>query len=168
MVGRRGGGVAGTASNSRPNGLSGAGWRGGGVAGTASDSRSDGLSGAGWQGGWYSVELKVGWIVWRGVAGWRGGGCSVGLQIGWIPRPEFEPPQEHKKNWPFFRVKNVVLTRCRCAQPTVCIHRQQNDHVRTLKILKSMSDFGGLRKHEKTQHALVVGLGSAALAAAVA
>ena len=30
-----------------------------------------------------------------------------------------------------------------------------------------MSEFGGLRKHEKTQHALV-GLGSAALAAAVA
>ena len=31
----------------------------------------------------------------------------------------------------------------------------------------SDSEFGGLRKHEKTQHALV-GLGSAALAAAVA
>ena len=30
-----------------------------------------------------------------------------------------------------------------------------------------MSEFGGLRKHEKTQHALV-GLGGAALAAAVA
>ena len=30
-----------------------------------------------------------------------------------------------------------------------------------------MSEFGGLRKHEKTQHALV-GLGSAALAADVA
>ena len=30
-----------------------------------------------------------------------------------------------------------------------------------------MSEFGGLRKHEKTQHALV-GLGSAALVAAVA
>ena len=31
----------------------------------------------------------------------------------------------------------------------------------------SMSEFDGLRKHEKTQHALV-GLGTAALAAAVA
>ena len=30
-----------------------------------------------------------------------------------------------------------------------------------------MSEFGGLRKHEKTQHALI-GMGSAALAAAVA
>ena len=32
-------------------------------------------------------------------------------------------------------------------------------------MLLSMSEFGGLRKHEKTQHALA-GLGSAALAAA--
>ena len=30
-----------------------------------------------------------------------------------------------------------------------------------------MSEFGGLRKHEKTQHAAPVGLDSAALAAAV-
>ena len=35
-----------------------------------------------------------------------------------------------------------------------------------LKILQSMSEFGGLWKHEKTHHALV-GLGSAALVAAV-
>ena len=32
----------------------------------------------------------------------------------------------------------------------------------------SMSEFGGLQKHEKTQHSLVSGLGSAANAAAVA
>ena len=45
--------------------------------------------------------------------------------------------QEHKnKLWEFFRVKNVVLTRCRCcAQPPVCTVKHMNDHVRTLKIL---------------------------------
>ena len=68
----------------------------------------------------------------------------------------------------FFRVKNVVLTRCRCAQHPVCIRTHNNDHVRTLKILQSMSDFGGLPKHENTQLSLVVGLVSAALLAAVA
>ena len=50
----------------------------------------------------------------------------------------------------FFRVKNVVLTRCRCAHPPVCIRTHNNDHVRTLTILQSMSEFGGLRTHEKT------------------
>ena len=50
---------------------------------------------------------------------WRGG--SVGRA--WDSRskdPRFEPclHQEHrKKMWEFSRVKNAVLTRCRCAQP---------------------------------------------------
>ena len=39
-------------------------------------------------------------------------------------------------------------------------------YVRTLKILYSMSEFGGLQKHEHSQHALV-GPVSTALAAAV-
>ena len=43
---------------------------------------------------------------------------------------------------------------------------QKNGHIRTLKIILSTSEFGGLQKR-KTQHALV-GLGSAAVAAAVA
>ena len=33
-----------------------------------------------------------------------------------------------------------------------CTHK--NDHVRTLKILQSMSESGGLRKYEKIRHAL--------------
>ena len=49
----------------------------------------------------------------------------------------------------------------------MCIRTHKNDHVRMLKILQSMSEFDGLRKHEKTHHALI-GLGSAALVAAVA
>ena len=53
-----------------------------------------------------------------------------------------------------------------CPTP-VCIRTHNNDHIRTLKIPQSMSEFDGLRKHKKTQHALV-GLGSAALTAAVA
>ena len=42
-------------------------------------------------------------------------------------------------------------------------------NVRMLKIdpVVHVTVFGGLRKQEKTQHALVVGLGSAAVAAAV-
>ena len=51
--------------------------------------------------------------------------------------------------------------------PNPRIGTLKNDHARTLKILKSMTEFGGLQKHEKSQHALV-GLGSAALVAAVA
>ena len=60
-----------------------------------------------------------------------------------------------------------MLTRgCRCAQTPGYIRTHKNDHVRTLKILYSVSEFGGLGKHEKTQNALV-GLGDAALAAVV-
>ena len=40
----------------------------------------------------------------------------------------------------------------------------KNDHVRTLNILWSVLEFGGLQKHEKTHHALVEP-GSATLAA---
>ena len=35
----------------------------------------------------------------------------------------------------------------------VCIRTHKNDNVRTIKILYSISEFGGLREHEKTQHA---------------
>ena len=38
--------------------------------------------------------------------------------------------------------------------PRVYTHTHKNDHVRTLNILQSVSEFGVLRKHEKTQHAL--------------
>ena len=64
--------------------------------------------------------------------------------------------------------QNVVLTRCPCPQPLprVYIRTHKHDHGRMLEILQSMSEFGGLRKHKKTQHALA-GLGSAALAADV-
>ena len=54
----------------------------------------------------------------------------------------------------FFRVKNVVLPRCRCARPPCAyIRTHKNVHVRTLKIPQSTSEFGGLWKHEKIQHA---------------
>ena len=52
-----------------------------------------------------------------------------------------------------------------CLTP-VCIRTHKNDNVLTLKIMKSMPLFGGLRKHEKIQHALIR-LVSTALAAAV-
>ena len=48
-----------------------------------------------------------------------------------------------------------------------CIRTHKNDHVRMPKIQWSMSEFGGLRNTQKNKHALV-GLGSAALTAAVA
>ena len=56
--------------------------------------------------------------------------------------------------------KLVFLSQKCCADslsvcPTpVCIRTHKNDHVRTIKILQSMSEYGGLQKHEKTQHAL--------------
>ena len=37
--------------------------------------------------------------------------------------------------------------------PRVYTHAYQNDHARTLTILQSMLEFGGLWKHEKSQHA---------------
>ena len=51
--------------------------------------------------------------------------------------------------------KKAVLTRCRCAQPPVCTRIHTNDHVRTLKKVRSCSpcqttEFDGLRKHEKS------------------
>ena len=61
-----------------------------------------------------------------------------------------------------------MLTHCRCAQPPVCVGTHMNDHVYThVKDPVVHIEFGGLRQHEKTQHALV-GLGSTAFAAAVA
>ena len=58
-------------------------------------------------------------------------------------------PRRHPQHNEFFpRVENVLLTLCRCACPT-----PKNDHVLTLKIMSSMSEFGGLQKHEKTQPA---------------
>ena len=58
-----------------------------------------------------------------------------GLQV---ERPQVRTPsasgaQENIVS--FVLVKNVVLTRCRCAQPPVCIRTHKNDHVRTLKIM---------------------------------
>ena len=68
---------------------------------------------------------------------WRGG--SVGRALDSRSKgPRLEPclRQEHKKILcEIFQIKNVVLTRCRCAQPPMCIRTHKNDHVRTLKIL---------------------------------
>ena len=50
--------------------------------------------------------------------------------------------------------KCCAVLRLVCPTPDVCIRTHENDHVRTLKILKSMSEFGGLHKHEKTQHSV--------------
>ena len=61
----------------------------------------------------------------------------------------------------------MLSHKCCADSLSVCIRTHKNDYVRTLKILQSMSEFGGLHKHEKTQHALV-GLGSTALAVAIA
>ena len=95
------------------------------------------------------IHMRMGWRV----AQWVERRTSQSMNR--VPIP---PATQEKLN-DFFRVKHGAMTCRRCAQPPcVCIC--------TLKILQSMSEFGGLRKHEKTQHALV-GLGSAALAAAV-
>ena len=69
--------------------------------------------------------------------------------------------------WEFFRVNKVMLTHCQCSQPLcvyTCIRMITYAHYRCCSPCQS---FGELQKHKKTQHALV-GLGSAALAAAVA
>ena len=91
---------------------------------------------------------------------------SVGHEI---QRPEVQTPSGAQEKFVFSRVKNVVLIHCWCAQPLrvftyirmihTCVNLNKDSVVH-------VSGFGGLRKKEKTQHALV-GLGSAALAAAV-
>ena len=54
------------------------------------------------------------------------------------------------------------LSVCRLYILIICT--QNNEHVSTLKIMLSMPEFGGLRKHEKIQHALRSGrLASACL-----
>ena len=54
------------------------------------------------------------------VQGWQVG--SVVRALDWRSKDwGFESHQEHKKNFKFFRVKMVVLTRCWCAQPS-CVY----------------------------------------------
>ena len=91
------------------------------------------------------------------------------LQVHWWDKAR---PKDPRFELPAVR---STRTKCECRlvvgvpNPPVCIRTDKKGHVRTLKIkfLQSTSEFGGSRKHEKTQHELA-GLGSAALAAAVA
>ena len=81
--------------------------------------------------------------------------------------PRFEARPEHKKS--FESISESKFSECGlvgsvCPTP-MCIRTHKNDHVRTFKI--PVPHVGGLRKHEKSQHVLA-GLGSSALAAAVA
>ena len=74
------------------------------------------------------------WLVlhWRKTEEWggvcvydrgEGRGGSLGKASDSRPKdPSFKPSQEHKKNvCKIFRVKNIVLTRCRCARSTMYI-----------------------------------------------
>ena len=79
----------------------------------------------------------------------------------------FESRQEHKNNFDFFSSQKGCDDSLSVYPAHVYVLTHTNDHVRTLKILLSMSEFGGLRKDEDTQHALAGLGGSAALAAAV-
>ena len=66
-----------------------------------------------------------------------GGGLAQWLER-WTGdlKVEGSNPVRSTRKTEFFRVKNVVLTRCRCAQPPcVCIRTHTKYHVRTLKIL---------------------------------
>ena len=54
----------------------------------------------------------------------------------------------------FFSESKMYFADSLLLYPTpVCTRTHKNDDVRTLKILYSMSEFGGFWKHEKTQHA---------------
>ena len=114
---------------------------------------------------WCFIGVKKAW----NISKWWGG--SIGRALNSRSKdPGFKPwPRQEQKNnwWEFFRVKKCYADSLSECPTPVCIHTHTNRHVHTLKILLSMSEFGGLRKHKKTQHALVA-LGSAALVAAVA
>ena len=64
----------------------------------------------------------------------------------------FESRSEHKKTVTVFPSQKCCTDSLSVCPTPVCIRTHQNDHVRTLKILQSMSEFGGLRKHENTAH----------------
>ena len=95
------------------------------------------------------------WLVesqWLTHFGWRGG--SVGRASDWrfyeISDPSSNPVRStRKKLWEFFRVTDVVLTPCRCAQPLCVYARIKMITYARLKILLSVSEFGGFRKDEK-------------------
>ena len=88
---------------------------------------------------------------------WREYGVApVGRASDSDPKDEGSNPVRSTRDiWECFRVQKML---CWLAvgvpNPRVHTHAHKNDHVRTIKILWSMSGFGGLRKHEKPQHAL--------------
>ena len=91
--------------------------------------------------------------------GWWGG--SVGIASDSRSKdPRFEPRlrQEHKKNvWDFFRVKNTVLTRCRCAQPPCAYRRMRlimySTHVKLKDPVVHVTVWW-IMETRKTEHAL--------------
>ena len=74
---------------------------------------------------------------------------SVVIALDWRSKGGgFESRQEHRKNFVFFRVKNV-LTRCRCAQPPLCIGthtKRPRTHVKeSCSPRQSLVDYGNMK-----------------------
>ena len=94
------------------------------------------------------IERGTRWLNWK----------SVGLEIQWIPMDSMatgsNPVRSTRTICESFSESKCCADSLSVCPTPVCIPTHKNDHVRTLKILWSMSKFGGLRKHEKTQHAL--------------
>ena len=70
-------------------------------------------------------------------------GWSVGLKD-----RGFESRQEHKINFEFFRVKKVVPTRCRCAQPPCVyapIRKTMYARTKSCSPCKSSMDYGNTK-----------------------
>ena len=74
-------------------------------------------------------------------------GCFWGDRLAqWLERwtgykgRGFESHQEHTKNFEFFRVKKVVLTRCRCAQ-LLCVY----ERIRSCSPCQSLMDYGNTK-----------------------
>ena len=70
------------------------------------------------------VQLSTNWPVARSIGRELNVRArSIGRELdGRSKDPRFEPCQKHKKIcWEFLQVKNVVLNRCRCAQP-LCVY----------------------------------------------
>ena len=88
------------------------------------------------------------------LAAWRSYGPLPTTPRAGIHRalyPRVNPVSSTRKMCQIFLVKKCSADSLLVCPTPVCIGRHKNDHVRTLKIL---SEFGGLRKNEKTQHAL--------------
>ena len=86
----------------------------------------------------------------------RGDGMAQWLECWtWDLKIEGSNPVRSTRKTSFFPSQKGCADSLSVCPTYVCIRTHTENHVRTLKILYSVSELGGLSKHENNQHALV-------------